>query len=220
MRSLLDHWWLYLLIALFLGYVAVRAARNTNDGRGWLGPTHGSLSFLLAVDIVGLVLLPLTQGTFPIGSVDGTAFAGGPHPELFPEKVLVSLAGRPSVLQEALYLAGHGMLAGLVAIPILVLARRLIRRAIDADPFTPDMVRGLRRLGLLVLGGGGLAHLLSYVASVWLLDISLPATASQSWSEPDVGATAWWVLPGLLILAFAEIVHRGCALRAELDEVI
>ena len=30
----------------------------------------------------------------------------------------------------------------------------------------------------------------------------------------------WWLLPGLVILAFAQVVEHGCALRTELDEVI
>jgi hypothetical protein len=30
----------------------------------------------------------------------------------------------------------------------------------------------------------------------------------------------WWLLLGLVILAFAQFIEHGCALRAELDEVI
>jgi hypothetical protein len=30
----------------------------------------------------------------------------------------------------------------------------------------------------------------------------------------------WWLLLGLVILAFAQVVEHGCALRAELDDVI
>jgi hypothetical protein len=30
----------------------------------------------------------------------------------------------------------------------------------------------------------------------------------------------WWLPMGLVILAFAQVIDHGCALRAELDEVI
>ena len=64
---------------------------------------------------------------------------------------------------------------------------------------------------------------MEYVAQTVLLDISLPHDDGLRFGAlishyPSLAP--WWLLPGLVLLAFAEIVRRGCDLRVELDEVI
>ncbi|MGY0231947.1 DUF2975 domain-containing protein [Longispora urticae] len=214
-----------LVAAVAFAFIAVRASRRSNGGKGWLGPMHAVLTALLVSDVVAILQVVFGQGQFPLGAIDaGELFPGEllqrrEYHDLSPGMVTVT-SGDPSVLWHALYATGHGLATGLAVIPMLLLARRLVRQAHEADPFTPDMVRRLRILGFMVLGGGALSHAVSYAASVALMRVALPAGLDRFEVRPDVGATAWWVLPGLLVLAFSEIVRRGCALRAELDEVI
>ena len=48
-----------------------------------------------------------------------------------------------------------------------------------------------------------------------------PALLREGVFGPDSGyPSLWWLAPGLLVLAFAELVRRGCYLQAELDQVI
>jgi hypothetical protein len=127
----------------------------------------------------------------------------------------------PTLLQTILFHIGHGAATLVAAIPVLYLAQRLIRQTYNTDPFTPFMARKLQVLGFVVLAGGAVAEAAKYIACKILLDISLPHDISQRWSaQSGYEPTYWWLLLGLAIMAFAEIVKRGCKMRAELDEVI
>jgi Protein of unknown function (DUF2975) len=131
------------------------------------------------------------------------------------------LVGRHSYGQYLLYSIGHGLAAVAVAIPILGYAHALTTKALTGDPFTPGMVRRLRTLGAMVLIGGLLTDVVTYIANTVLLNISLPNDELLRFSaSADHDSTGWWVLPGLILLAVSALVQRGCDLRAELDGVI
>jgi hypothetical protein len=83
------------------------------------------------------------------------------------------------------------------------------------------MVRRLRNLGLMVLLGGFVAQTVAAIAGWVLLDISLPHDPLlRDWADPDLPESTWWLLPSLLLLAFAAVVKRGVDYRAELEGVI
>lgn len=124
----------------------------------------------------------------------------------------------PSLIQTLLGLLAHGLAYGVAALPMIIFARRLVDRAIDTHPFTMAMARGLRRLGLIVLIGGALAELIRSAATIVLYRTAVPggnAIADTEWM-----IHFWWLLLGLVILAFAQVVEHGCELRTELDRVI
>jgi hypothetical protein len=137
--------------------------------------------------------------------------------DLLPTTVDVYI-DRPSVLQTVLGLLAHGLANGLATLPMIVFARRLVDRAAATDPFTMSMARGLRRLGLVVLVGGALAELVRSAAAVALYNSAV--RDGHAFFDVDWMIDFWWLLLGLAILAFAQVVEHGCALRAELDEVI
>jgi len=200
-------------------------------GTTWLRAFRAVVELLLVVDIFSLLVTPL-EHVRSVGKVQVTVFwQGDPymhrmHPELDPGQIAVGLSQVRdnqfidySALQTLLYLISHHLVFLLVTIPMLVMARRVITRAIDGDPFTPEMVRRLRILGLVVLVGGALSELTEYVCATVLLHITVPADALD-FSEPDVKITLWWVMPAFILLAVSEVVRRGVAMRAELDTVI
>jgi hypothetical protein len=180
------------------------------------------------LDVLSVPLVVFGHGAPTVGTVNVGAFFGGEpsagayrrFPTLSLDWVSVS-AARPSAAQNLLYSLGNGLAVLLVLIPLLVSAIRLVENARRNDPFTPQMVRRLRRLGLWVLGLGLLSSIVEYVAQTVLLDISLPHDETlRLGATISHYPTPWWLLPGLVTLAFSEIVRHGCALRAELDGVI
>jgi len=196
--------------------------------RTWLNVIGWVLAGALALDVVSVPLLIVGHGAPTVGTVPvGAIINGQPYvdvqrhlPDLFLGPVSLH-AGRPSRTQDLLYALGNGLAVMLVLIPLLVLAIRLIEHARHHDPFTPQTVRRLRRLGLSVLVLGLLSGVVEYAAQTALLDISLPPDHALRFDATiSHYPTPWWLLPGLMLLAFAEIVRHGWELRAELDEVI
>jgi hypothetical protein len=194
----------------------------------WLNVIGWVLAGILVFDVLAIPLLVFGHGAPIVGTVlVGDIFSGESYanvhrllPTLFLGQVSV-YAGEPSRAQDLLYSLGNGLPAMLVLIPLLVSAIRLTENARQNDPFTPQMVRRLRRLGLWVLALGLLSSVVEYVAQTVLLEISLPHDDTLRFGAMiSHYPTPWWLLPGLVLLAFSEIVRHGCDLRAELDEVI
>jgi len=146
------------------------------------------------------------------------------HPEASVGWVPIWLSVRTFSLPFVLYKLGHGFVYLAVTVPILIYARRIAEAARLADPFTREMVRRLRRLGVLILAGGALAELTSYLTSRAVLDIYLDRYHAEPSMRltalPDYQLSLWWVLPGLILLGVSEIVRRGVDLRDELNTVI
>jgi len=100
---------------------------------------------------------------------------------------------------------------------MLVLLWRLVGAARRTDPFTMATVRRLRTLGGLLLVGGPVACAVEFLARFALTDTVSTVGPSASF---DPGVLGVWALAGFGFLAIGEIVRRGQALRAELDEVV
>jgi hypothetical protein len=205
---------------------------NPQPRRSWLGVIQGLLLVMVVLDFFALPLFVLPNGAIRVGSVSlidlwsnqQNVLPPRTHPEVFPDQVPILLGVHPSPLQFVLYKLGHGFVYLAVTIPILIYARRIAKAARTADPFTLAMVRRLRRLGLLILAGGALAELTSYLTSLAVLDIYLDRYHAEPLmrfdAAPDYRVSLWWVLPGLILLGVSEIVRRGVDLREELDTVI
>jgi hypothetical protein len=199
--------------------------------RSWLGVIQGLLLAMLILDFLALPLFVLPNGAIRIGSVglidlwsNRVELPPRTHPEVSVDQVPILLAVRPGSLQFVLYKLGHGFIYLAVTVPILIYARRIANAARLVDPFTREMVRRLRRLGLLILAGGAFAELTSYLTSLAVLDIYLDRYHAEPLMRfnalPDYQLSLWWVLPGLILLGVSEIVRRGVDLRDELNTVI
>src|SRR5438046_2520272 len=92
--------------------------------------------------------------------------------DLSPYDALISPSHDPTYLQYLLYQTQRGLAYTIVTIPMLFYGIRITGQAIRSDPFTQQMVRRLRNLGLLVLIGGLLSEIAANVAGDVLLDIS------------------------------------------------
>jgi hypothetical protein len=199
--------------------------------RTWLYVIETVLTLTLVFDIGSIPLLVFGHGAPMVGTVPISAiFSGEPYtnanvpqrlPGLSLDQVTV-YANRPSRTEELLYSLGNGLAVALVLIPLLIAAMRLTKHARLNDPFTPRMVGRLRRLGLWVLALGLLSTVVEYAAQTILLNIVLPPDPTlRTWATISHHPTPWWwLLSGLMLLGFSEIVRHGCDLRAELDEVI
>ncbi|GAA2645477.1 DUF2975 domain-containing protein [Paractinoplanes durhamensis] len=99
----------------------------------------------------------------------------------------------------------------------LVLLWRLTGQARRGDPFTVDVARRLRRLGLLLVAAGPIVWVTEFLG-----DFALSAGADTGgvYATLDLTAPAAWALAGFGALAVGEIVRRGQAMRVELDGVV
>jgi hypothetical protein len=201
--------------------------RPTRQRWTWLGPIRALLAAMIILDLLGLPVgaLQLFHGAYPIGEVGFADVTGpgartlAPAPASFGD---VQLSWHPAgAFQILMFGLSHGLAFVLTTLPMLGYAYHVTGTALRDDPFTPAMVGKLRTLGLLILAGGLVAEAVAFLAGRALLDDVLAG-------EPGLRAGAhlgwypslWWLLPGLLVLVFAEVLRRGCDLRAELDEVI
>jgi len=135
------------------------------------------LSVMLALNVLFLInaaLIKVTGGVVATFRVP-VQLVYGPQPDLLqqvnqhlrPSTIEVDVRD-PSLLQTLLGLLTHGLAHAVATLPMIVMARRLVDRAIATDPFTMSMVRGLRRLGLVVLLGGLGAELVRSAAAIAL----------------------------------------------------
>jgi hypothetical protein len=190
----------------------------------WLRFIRVVIGVMLLLDVVALLLSVLTS-VQTVGTVQsGDIFSGDPylhrmHQELRVTDVFVVPMADSTPGQRVLFAVSHGVAFCLAVIPMLILARRLVAGVLAEHPFTQRTVRRLRVLGAVVLAGGAVSELTGYVTARVLLDSAVSA-GLRTWAHPDFHLTAWWLMPGLILLAFAEVVRRGCTLRDELDTVI
>jgi hypothetical protein len=191
----------------------------------WLRFIRVVLGVMLFLNIATLLLSVISTHVQTVGTVTSSdIFAGDPylhrmHQELSVGDVFVRPSTPTTTAQRVLYLVSHGLAFWFALIPMLILARRLITGVITQDPFTLRTVNRLRVLAAVVLAGGAASELTAYVTARILLDSAVHGTM-RTWAHPDIHPTFWWLIPGLVLLAFAEVVRRGCALRDELDTVI
>lgn len=190
----------------------------------WLRFIRVVLGVMLVLDAV-VLLISVVNPVQAFGTVQSRdIFAGDPylhrmHQELGVSDVFVVPATNSTTAQRVLFAASHGVVFCLAVIPMLIMARRLIAGVLADDPFTLLVVRRLRVLGVVVLAGGAVSELTEYVTARVLLDSAVHG-GLRTWARPDFHPTLWWLMPGLILLAFAEVVRRGRTLRDELDTVI
>ncbi|MBA3488430.1 MAG: hypothetical protein H0T78_02620 [Longispora sp.] len=82
----------------------------------------------------------------------------------------------------------------------------------------PEMLRKMRRLGFVVLEFGAAGDLIQFVTGFTLQKLALLHSSPTAFLSHMSGF--WWLMAGLILLAFGEILNRGNAMRAELNEVI
>jgi hypothetical protein len=192
-----------------------------------LGTLRKFLTLMVALDVLAIIdaaLIRLTRSTVAAFDVP-VDLVYGPQPyvlqqlnrQLHPWTVNVSVED-PSVLQLVLGLLTHGLAFAVATLPMLIFARRLVDRAVDTHPFTPEIATGLRRLGIVILAGGLAAELVRSAAAIALYNSAL--TGSHPFADTDWMIGFWWLAPGLVVLAFAQVIEYGCRIRTELDEVI
>jgi hypothetical protein len=192
-----------------------------------LGAIRTLLSLMLVSNVLLLINAALVKvsGQIVANFEVSVELVYGPQPfvlqqanrHLTPTTVNVYVQN-PALVQTLLGLLVHGLAQGLATLPMIILARRLVDRVIADGPFTMSMVGGLRRLGLVVLVGGFLAELVRSAAVIALYASAVPG--GHPFIDTNWMIDLWWLLLGLVILAFAQVIEHGCALRAELDEVI
>jgi hypothetical protein len=103
----------------------------------------------------------------------------------------------------------------LLALMMLVVLQRAVAAVRRGDPFRADISRRLGWLGFILIVGGSVASVVSGITGLMLVDQVTDQGPAFSFEFNVV-----WFLAGLGFLAVAELVKRGVALRAELDEVI
>jgi hypothetical protein len=189
-------------------------------GRDWLGELQVALATGAVLGVLGGVLhiaaavfaktVDLTVQTAGAMQVTGLS-AGVTLAEAGDMQVTVV---DPSWVERAL--AGlQGAPAYLLGVMVIVVLWRIVRVARRTDPFSPELPRRLRRLGMATIVLGMLAE---------LVEVGVGAAAStvvydEFWAN-SFGSNFWWLLLGFGLLAVAEVLRRGGVLRAELDEVV
>jgi hypothetical protein len=203
--------------------------RPTRRRWTWLGPIRALLLILVILDLLSLpiLLLQLFNGAYPIGMVQfGDLFPQGMSGFVYWRQDFgsVEFMWHPTgAFQMVTFGLSHGLGAVVVTLPMLGYAYHVAGEALRSDPFTLTMVRMLRTLGTLILVGGLALEVLAYVAARALLDDVLstaPGLRAGAGLHPSQYPSLSWLVPGLLVLAFAEVVRHGCHLRAEMDGVI
>jgi hypothetical protein len=182
------------------------------------------MTLLLVLNVLGLIQVALINVT----GVIVTEFEApiqllGPQPPLLGEPsrglsfmTVTAHINDPTAAQTVLGLLANGLAFAVATLPMIIMARRLVDQAVAGDPFTVAVATGLRRLGRLILLGGLIAEVVSSAAAYALYDSVLPSDGAINTIMIDF----WWLLLGLVVLSFAQIMRHGCALRTELDEVI
>ncbi len=195
---------------------------------GALRPLRALLTLTIIANILFLLVEPLlawTSGRTPAEFWAPLDALKNPVPDplqpAFTPKVddlaVVVIVTDPTPAQTVLEIIAAGTVSAVAWLVIAILARRIVTSALGADPFTVSTADQIRRLGIIILAAGGLAELIREAASYALYRSVFP---SSSYLGTVTGASFWWLPLGLAVLAFAAVVRHGCALRAELDEVI
>ncbi len=191
----------------------------------WLPRLRGTATFVyiaalcLAVALLVIAFIPGSPVTLglPTALLSGTGRVGG-----VVHGVVVDPAGEivfkitdPSLAQRMLYMA--------TTVPALLLVaevarrmRNLLRAAQDSDPFTAQTARELTVVAKIIAFGGVGVWAVSSAAK-WALSATM--LESGAVVQPH-DSPAGWLAVGLIFAAFAQLIARGVAMRAELDTVI
>ncbi|MFI5099268.1 MAG: DUF2975 domain-containing protein [Actinomycetes bacterium] len=191
----------------------------------WLPRLRGTATFVyiaalcLAVALLVIGFIPGSPVTLelPTALLPGSGSVSGIVPGVVvdPAGWIVLKITDPSLAQRMVYLA--------TTVPGLLLvaevARRLrnvLRDAQDSDPFTAQTARELTVVAKITAFGGVGVWAVSNAAN-WALSTTVlesGAAVGPRWSP--IG----WLAVGFIFAAFAQLIARGVAMRAELDTVI
>ncbi len=191
----------------------------------WLPRLRGTATFVyiaalcLAVALLVIALIPGSPVTLalPTAELSGTARVGGiVHGVVVdPGGEIVFKVTDPSLGQRMLHLATT--FPGLLLVAeIARRMRNLLRAAQDSDPFTAQTVRELTLVAKITAVGGLGVWTVAYVAKWALSATMLESGAAVAPHDSPLG----WLAVGLIFAAFAQLIARGVAMRAELDTVI
>ncbi len=177
-----------------------------------------ALSLAVAVLVIAFIPHSPVTTALPATDVPGldhlsglaagvTVDPGGTIPVEIPE---------PSVAQRSLYLVAE--LPGLALVALIAWRMaKLLRATLASDPFTAQTVRALTALAKITAVGGiavwAMGNLATWVLSATVLD-------APSTPQPHEAAALAWLAVALIFAAFAQLIARGVAMRAELDTVI
>ena len=183
---------------------------------------------VVLVGLGGLVQLALIafgsaiQATVPTQVLLGEGPVPGAQPGVSFDRWgdLGIVVEHPSVGQRtACVLTGAPTLV--LVLVLLAMLLQIVRNARRSDPFTRLTVRRLRVLAVTVLVGGEVAVIVETIAHFQLSDsVTYPIAGVHVGYAATLELPVVWLFVGFGFLAIAEVVKRGCAMRAELDEVI
>ncbi len=191
-------------------------------------------------DWLGEVQVALVVGAAAVGvaitAVVWSGIAGSPVVARVPAEVITGVSGAAGGLTGGAVVGADSVVEVLVAEPgarqaiasaftalpgllvvlaMLVVLGRIVRAARAADPFTDETVRRLRVLAVSVFVGGVAASVVETVAAVNLALSVTEGSFATDWVVPGR-----WLLLSIGLLAVAEVIKRGTALRAELATVV
>jgi len=191
----------------------------------WLPRLRGTATFVyiaalcLAVALLVIAFIPGSPVTLalPTADLSGTARLGG-----ILNGVVVDPGGE-IVFKVTDPSLGQRMLQLVTTVPGLLLVaevarrmRNLLRAAQKTDPFTAQTVRELT-LVAKITAVGGLGVWTVANGAKWALSATmLESGAAVAPHDSPLG----WLAVGLIFAAFAQLIARGVAMRAELDKVI
>ena len=191
----------------------------------WLPRLRGTATFVyiaalcLAVALLVIAFIPGSPVTLalPTADLSGTARLGG-----IVQGVVVDPGGE-IVFKVPDPSLGQRMLQLVTTVPGLLLVaevarrmRNLLRAAQKTDPFTAQTVRELT-LVAKITAVGGLGVWTVANGAKWALSATmLESGAAVAPHDSPLG----WLAVGLIFAAFAQLIARGVAMRAELDTVI
>ncbi|WP_186315965.1 DUF2975 domain-containing protein [Catellatospora sichuanensis] len=191
----------------------------------WLGRLQGTATFVYIAALcvgVALFVIAFIPGSpvalaLPTELLSGLDRIGGVVPGVVVDplgKVVFEVTD-PTLAQRMLYLAT--VLPGLLlAAEVARRLSELLRSARDTDPFTTRTVRELILVAKITAFGGLGVWAVGNVA-MWLLSATMLSSGARV--DPEQSPLGWLAV-GFIFAAFAQLISRGVAMRAELDTVI
>jgi hypothetical protein len=191
----------------------------------WLRLLRGTatIAYIAALCLaVALLVIALIPGSpvsqeLPTSALSGAGALGGTAAGVAvdPAGEILFKVSDPSLAQRLIYL-GTTLPGLLLVAEIARRMARMLRAAQDNDPFTARTVRELTLVAKITAVGGLSVWVVATVAEAVLSGTMLVSGVRV---EPHQSPLAWLAV-GLVFAAFAELVARGVAMRAELDTVI
>jgi hypothetical protein len=191
----------------------------------WLRRLRGAATFVYIAGLcvaVALLVIGFIPGSpvtleLPAALLSGLEHVGGvvPGAHVDPGGTIAFTVTDPSLAQRMFYLATT--LPGVLLVAeVARRMARLLRAGVERDPFTAETVQRLMTVARITAFGGVGVWAVSNLA-IWALSSTVlsSGTATRPHQSP-----LGWIAVGFIFAAFAELINRGLAMRAELDTVI